>query len=130
MVAATVDEIRAHYGPDEHQAVELYGDVIDAFETAGLPAYVETRGGLAVCAITPTGSLLVVASDDALPWSRDALVGWHLSHTAEDEPGTPWRCTVYDTVSADHHHGVDLSVARMISAGLAHLGACSKAAAL
>ncbi|MHA7956359.1 hypothetical protein ACX9I7_01185 [Streptomyces sp. L500] len=130
MVAADVEKIRACYGPDEHQAVELYGDVIDAFETAGLPAYVETRGGLAVCATVSDGSLLIVASDDALPWNRDALTGWHLSHTAEDEPGTPWRCTVYDTVSTGHYHSATLNVAPMVSAGMAHLGACSKAAAL
>ncbi|MEV4741780.1 hypothetical protein [Streptomyces sp. NPDC049555] len=124
----SVSEIRAQYGPDEHQAVELYSDVIDAFEAAGLPAYVETRGGLAVCAVAPDGSMFVIASEEALPWRRDALDGWHLSHAPEDEPGVPWRCTVYDTVAADLDYGAAIDVTHLVSAARAHLAVCPKAA--
>ncbi|MEU1307880.1 hypothetical protein ABZ419_03135 [Streptomyces cinnamoneus] len=128
-VAAAVAAIRAEYGSDEHQAVELYGDVMDAFEEAGFPAYVETRGGLAVCAVTPDGSLLTVASEDALPWDRDRLAGWHLAHTAEDEPGTPWRCTVHDAVAAGHGTGAGEGIEAMVAAAVTHLKTCPHRAA-
>ncbi|MFF4408431.1 hypothetical protein ACFY1P_29310 [Streptomyces sp. NPDC001407] len=121
--ADVVAAIRAAYGPDEHQAVEIYGDVIDALEGAGFPAYVETRGGLAICALTPDGSLLTVASEDALPWDRDKLAGWHLAHTAEDEPGTPWRCIVHDDVTAGHSAGSE-GIEAVVAAAAAHFKTC------
>ncbi|MFI0912436.1 hypothetical protein [Streptomyces abikoensis] len=123
-----VAEIRSQYGREERQAGELYGDVFAAFESAGFPAYVETRGGLAVCAIAPDGTRFVVASEAALPWDRDALDGWHLSHVAEDEPSTPWRCTVYDTVVATLDYEEAIDVANLVSAARAHLGVCPKSA--
>ncbi|MEV4500892.1 hypothetical protein [Streptomyces klenkii] len=122
--ADAVATIRAEYGPDEHQAVEIYGDVIDALERAGLPAYVETRGGLAICALTPDGSLLTVASEDVLPWDRNKLAGWHLAHTAEDEPGTPWRCIVHDAVPAGRSAGADEGIEAVVSAAVTHLKSC------
>ncbi|WP_116211663.1 hypothetical protein [Streptomyces olivoreticuli] len=127
--ADAVAAIRAEYGPDEHQAVEVYGDVIDALEEAGFPAYVETRGGLAVCAFTPDGSLLTVASEDALPWDRDKLAGWHLAHTAEDEPGTPWRCIVHDGAAAGHDTGAGEGFEAVVAAAVTHLKTCPRRSA-
>ncbi|CAM5313905.1 hypothetical protein [Streptomyces abikoensis] len=124
----TISAVRAEYGPYEREVLREYGDVVAAFEAAGLPTYVETRGGLALCAMTPDGSLFVVASEDALPSGRAKLSGWHLSHCPEDSPAARWRCTVYDTVpdlSRSMTSG-DLAVAPLVTAALTHLVGCSR----
>ncbi|GHE09193.1 hypothetical protein [Streptomyces alanosinicus] len=129
-VAAEVATIRAAYGPDERRVLAAYGDVHAALEAAGLRPYVETRGGLAVCAYAEDGTLLVLACEDALPLNRDALTGWHLSHVPEDEPGAAWRCVVYDSVPADPGSGEvgDLRLLPLVDAAKAHLATCSRTA--
>ncbi|MCX5206701.1 hypothetical protein OG897_35520 [Streptomyces sp. NBC_00237] len=96
-----VAALRAAYGPDEEQGAAVYGDVLDALAAADLHPYIETRGGLAVCALAEDGTVVVVASNGALPWSRSPLPGWHVSHVPEDEVRPPWRCLVLDTLLAD-----------------------------
>ncbi|GGX50950.1 hypothetical protein [Streptomyces noursei] len=128
-IATKVAGIRATYGPEERRALAAYGDVHEALEEAGLHPYIETRGGLAVCAYTRNGTLLVVASEDFLPLDRGMLMGWHLTHVPEDEPGAAWRCVVYDTVPTDlccDPRG-ELSLTTLIEAAVAHLAACTRA---
>lgn len=126
-VSAVVAQIRAAYGPDEHRALAAYRDAHDALERAGLHPYVETRGGLAICAYTDDGTVFVVACEDALPVDRTALVGWHLAHVPEDEPAPAWRCVVYDTVPAlpDPMEPGDVRVEPLLEAAMAHLAACA-----
>ncbi|WP_367132766.1 MULTISPECIES: hypothetical protein [Streptomyces] len=118
--------IRAEYGPRELEALRAYGDVVASLEAAGLPAYVETRGGLAICSMAPDGSLFVLASEEALPADRSQLSGWHLSHCPEDSPAVRWRCIVRDTVPAASSAEArgDLAVEPLITAAKAHLAAC------
>ncbi|MFI1179947.1 hypothetical protein ACH4UT_10360 [Streptomyces sp. NPDC020799] len=120
--------IRAEYGPRELEALRTYGDVAAALEAAGLPTYVETRGGLALCSMAPDGSLLVVASEEALPSDRSRLSGWHLSHCPEDGPAARWRCIVHDTVPTTSPAGAcgDLALEPLIAAAQAHLAACRR----
>ncbi|MFF0742129.1 hypothetical protein ACFYVL_17200 [Streptomyces sp. NPDC004111] len=93
--------LRAAYGPDEEEGAAAYGDVLAALGAAGVHPYVETRGGLAVCALAEDGTAFVVASNGPLPYSRSPLPGWHISHVPEDEVRPPWRCIVLDTLPAD-----------------------------
>lgn len=129
-VTAEVAAIRAEYGPDEHRALAVYSDVHVALEEAGLHPYVETRGGLAMCAFADDGTLFVVACEDALPfnrWAPWALAGWHLSHVPEDGPGPAWRCVVYDSLPPHpcHNEVGDLDLRPLVEAATAHLRACS-----
>ncbi|MEK2474034.1 hypothetical protein [Streptomyces noursei] len=129
-IAARVADIRAAYGPDETAALDVYDDVLTVFQDAGLHPYMETRGGLVICAYAPNGTLLVVASADFLPLDRDMLMGWHLAHVPEDEPGAAWRCDVYDTTPADLccAPAGTLSLEPLVDAALSHLSACAHAA--
>ncbi|MFE4869573.1 hypothetical protein [Streptomyces sp. NPDC056682] len=129
-VTAEVAGIRAAYGPDEYRALAVYSDVHVALEEAGLHPYVETGGGLAVCAYADDGTLFVVACEDSLPfnrWAPGALAGWHLSHVPEDGPTPAWRCVVYDSLPASprHREGGDLRLEPLVEAAAAHLAACS-----
>lgn len=129
-VTAEVAAIRADYGPDEHRALAVYSDVHLALEAAGLHPYVETGGGLAVCAFADDGTLFVVAGEDALPFSRwtpGALAGWHLSHVPEDGPAPAWRCVVYDSLPPHscRYEAGDLDLRPLVEAATAHLAACS-----
>ncbi|MGI5526869.1 hypothetical protein ACQEVX_05380 [Streptomyces syringium] len=131
MTGTTIEAIaaiRAEYGPRELEALREYGDVVAALEAAGLPTYVETRGGLALCSMAPDGSLLVVASEEALPSDRSQLSGWHLSHCPEDGPAARWRCTAYDSVPAAYSAKPcgDLALEPLAAAALAHLATCPK----
>lgn len=122
-----VAAIQSAYGPEELEALAVYADVVVAFDDVGLPAYVETRGGLAICAYTPDGTLLVVACEDFLPLNRATVTGWHLSHVPEDGPSPKWRCIVHDTVDDDPHGGSGdrLSVEALVGAATAHVaGGC------
>ncbi|MER6548199.1 hypothetical protein [Streptomyces sp. NPDC001250] len=129
-VTTEVAAIRADYGPDEHRALAAYSDVHIALEEAGLHPYVETRGGLAICAFADDGALFVVACEDALPfnrWAPGALAGWHLSHVPEDGPAPAWRCVVYDSLPPHpcHYEVGDLGLRPLVEAATAHLPACS-----
>ncbi|MGX1909381.1 hypothetical protein ACWIID_11000 [Streptomyces phaeochromogenes] len=129
-VTAEVAAIRADYGPDEHRALAVYSDVHVALEEAGLHPYVETRGGLAICAFADDGTLFVVACEDALPfdrWAPGALAGWHLSHVPEDGPAPAWRCVVYDSLPPHpcHFEVGDLDLRPLVEAATTHLTACS-----
>ncbi len=79
----------------------LYGDVVSALTRLGLHPYIETRGGLAVCAFAPDGSLVVVACQDALPLRREMVMGWHITHVPDDEVAPRWRCHIYDSTPRD-----------------------------
>ncbi|WP_411121728.1 hypothetical protein [Streptomyces sp. x-19] len=129
-IAARVADVRATYGPDENAALNVYDDALKAFEDAGLHPYAETRGGLAICAHAPNGTLLVVACQDFLPLNRDMLLGWHLTHVPEDEPAPAWRCVVYDTTPADLRcdPAGNLSLEPLVDAALSHLSACAHTA--
>lgn len=124
--------IRATYGPDEHRALAVYSDVHAALEEAGLHPYVETRGGLALCAYAADGTLFVIASQDCLPFDRATLTGWHLTHVPEDEPGPAWRCVVYDSAPMGLYDGEqgDRRVRPLIDAAVAHLDACPRSAGI
>ncbi|MGW6021293.1 hypothetical protein [Streptomyces sp. NPDC055099] len=129
-VTAEVAGIRATYGPDEHRALAVYSDVHVALEEAGLHPYVETRGGLAICAYADDGTLFVVASEDALPfnrWAPGVLAGWHLSHVPEDGPAPAWRCVVYDSLPPHPcpHEVGDLRLEPLVEAATAHSDICS-----
>ncbi|MER6424530.1 hypothetical protein [Streptomyces sp. NPDC001137] len=129
-VTAKAAAIRADYGPDEQRALAVYSDVHVALEEAGLHPYVETRGGLAICAFADDGTLFVVACDDALPfnrWAPRALTGWHLSHVPEDGPAPAWRCVVYDSLPPHpcRYEVGDLDLRPLTEAATAHLAACS-----
>lgn len=125
---AEVAVLRSAYGPEEQRALSVYGDVVAAFDAAGLPAYVETRGGLAICAYVPDGTLMVVACEDFLPLNRATVTGWHLSHVPEDGPSPKWRCIVHDTVDDDPHGGSggSLSVEALVGAATAHVAECCR----
>ncbi|ANP53670.1 hypothetical protein AVL59_32665 [Streptomyces griseochromogenes] len=123
---AEVAAVRSTYGPEEERALAVYGDVVAAFDAAGLPAYVETRGGLAICAYAPDGAMLVVACQDFLPLNRVMVTGWHLAHVPEDGPSPKWRCIVHDTVPDDlccDEPGA-LRLRPLVDAAKAHLAAC------
>ncbi|MFF4606124.1 hypothetical protein ACFY12_25710 [Streptomyces sp. NPDC001339] len=129
-IAAKVAGIRAAYGPDEHRALAVYGDAHAALEEAGLYPYVETRGGLALCAYADNGTLFVVACEDSLPFNRKTpgmLRGWHLSHVPEDGPAPAWRCVVYDTAPACLCCGAagDLHLTPLVEAVTVHLATCA-----
>ncbi|MEU7583807.1 hypothetical protein AB0B50_40225 [Streptomyces sp. NPDC041068] len=96
----------------------------------GSTPYVETRGGLAVCACAADGSLIVVAGQDTLPLRRPSLKGWHVSHVPEDSHNPSWRCTVLDTLPPEGDSGStgDLSLATVADAVTAHLDACTRIA--
>ncbi|MGD3109528.1 hypothetical protein [Streptomyces sp. YGL11-2] len=125
-IAAKAARIRASYGPEEQRALAAYADVHSALEEAGLHPYVETRGGLALCAYAPDGTLFVVASEDSLPNNRGGLTGWHLAHVPEDEPSPAWRCLVYDSAPATPGCGERgcLKVDRLAKAATRHLFSC------
>lgn len=130
-VTAEAARIRAAYGPDEHRALAVYSDVHGALEEAGLHPYVETRGGLAICAYADNGTLFVVACEDSLPfnrWAPGGLAGWHLSHASEDGPAPAWRCVVYDSLPARpcRYEAGDLTLQPLIEAATAHLAACAR----
>lgn len=130
-VTAEVASIRATYGPDEDRALAVYSDVHGALEEAGLHPYVETRGGLAICAYADDGTLFVIACEDSLPlnrWAPRALAGWHVSHVPEDGPAPAWRCVVYDSLPACpcRYEVGDLRLEPLIEAATAHLAVCSR----
>ncbi|MEU5434514.1 hypothetical protein AB0G73_14220 [Streptomyces sp. NPDC020719] len=126
--ATDAARIRAEYGPEELRAMEVYSDTVTALHAAGLHPYIETRGGLAVCAFAPDGSLLVVASHDALPLQRASLSGWHITHVPEDTNCPSWRCTVYDTTPEDPDRDPpgDLDLDAAAEAVTAHLASCPR----
>ncbi|MEU4999325.1 hypothetical protein [Streptomyces sp. NPDC021622] len=129
-VTAEVAGIRAAYGPEEHRALAVYSDVHVALEEAGLHPYVETRGGMAICAYADDGTLFVVAGEDCLPfnrWAPGVLAGWHLSHVPEDGPAPAWRCMVYDSLPPHpfRYEVGDLRLEPLVEAATAHLAACS-----
>ncbi|MFD3667207.1 hypothetical protein [Streptomyces sp. NPDC058672] len=128
-VASKVAAIRAEYGPEELDALAIYGDVHTALESIGLHPYIETRGGLAVCAYAPDGSLVIWACQDALPLRRHTLMGWHVTHVPEDSNSPSWRCVVRDTAPADLRCGPpgDLRLDVMTEAITRHLAVCSHA---
>ncbi|MCX4666424.1 hypothetical protein OG453_07045 [Streptomyces sp. NBC_01381] len=124
---AEVTTIRATYGPEELRALEVYRDLHSALDGAGLHPYIETRGGLAVCAVAGNGTLLVIAGQDALPLRRETLTGWHVSHVPEDGPAPEWRCLVHDTVpdsALQAPHG-DMDLESLLSAVTRHLTSCT-----
>ncbi|MEV0370641.1 hypothetical protein AB0I10_12545 [Streptomyces sp. NPDC050636] len=124
--AVTVAAIRTNYGPEEERALAAYGDLITALTGAGLHPYVETRGGLAVCALTEDGSVIAVASGDALPLDRARLMGWHVTHVPEDDVAPSWRCRILDTTPtdpADENPG-NLALIPVTTAVKAHLVSC------
>ncbi|WP_433547125.1 hypothetical protein ACQPZG_20115 [Streptomyces sp. CA-294286] len=128
-VDAAVAALRAECGPEEHEGAAVYGDVLDALDAADLHPYIETRGGLAVCALAEDGTTFIVASNGALPWSRSPLPGWHVTHVPEDEVRPPWRCLVLDTLPADvccEPPGT-LDLALVTEAVRAHAGCCTNA---
>ncbi|MEV0445909.1 hypothetical protein AB0I84_10475 [Streptomyces spectabilis] len=127
-ITSTVAAVRGTYGPEELDALAAYGDLYAALESAGLHPYVETRGGLAVCAFAADGSLIVVAGQDALPLRRSSLKGWHVTHVPEDSHSPSWRCTVLDTVppEADGGPAGDLDLDAVTEAVMAHLGVCTR----
>ncbi|WP_157855981.1 hypothetical protein [Streptomyces aureocirculatus] len=122
---------RAAYGPEELEALAAYSDLCAALESCGLHPYIETRGGLAVCAYTADGSLIVVAGQDALPLRRQSLKGWHITHVPEDSPSPPWRCAVHDTVPQDpaSEPPGSLALDKATEAVTAHLASCRAGAA-
>ncbi|GGU26430.1 hypothetical protein [Streptomyces violascens] len=124
--AAEAAKIRASYGPEELQALEAYTDVTVTLGTAGLHPYIETRGGLAVCAYASDGTLVVVASHDALPLRRSGLSGWHITHVPEDTNCPPWRCVVHDTTPDDPERDRpgDLDLDAAVEAITRHLSDC------
>lgn len=126
---AEVAAIRAAYGPEEHRALDVYGDVVAALEGAGLHPYVETRGGLAICGYVPDGALLVVACQDFLPLNRAMAMGWHVTHVPEDGPGPLWRCVVHDTVPDDVCCAAlgDLELGPLVESAVSHLATCTRA---
>ncbi|MGX1668642.1 hypothetical protein [Streptomyces sp. NPDC055400] len=126
-VASKVAGIRAEYGPEELDALAIYSDVHAALESIGLHPYIETRGGLAVCAYAPDGSLVIWAGQDALPLGRRMLMGWHVTHVPEDSNRPPWRCVVRDTTPADLccDPPGDLRLDAMTDAIAQHLAGCS-----
>ncbi|WP_399932122.1 hypothetical protein [Streptomyces kanamyceticus] len=122
---------RAAYGPEELEALAAYSDLYTALESCGLDPYIETRGGLAVCAYTADGSLIVVAGQDALPLRRQSLKGWHITHVPEDSSSPSWRCIVYDTVPQDPSSEPpgSLVLDEATEAVTAHVAACRAGAA-
>ncbi|MFG2143695.1 hypothetical protein ACGFRG_05780 [Streptomyces sp. NPDC048696] len=127
--AQAVAAIRADYSPRESAASVVCQDLLAALKEADLPARIESRGGLTVCAVTPSDARIVVASEESLPERREVLQSWHVAHVPEDEPGAAWRCTVYDSkadasrIRADRD---DLAIASLIAAVRAHLDACPR----
>lgn len=128
--ASKVAAIRAAYGPEELDALAIYGDVHSALESIGLHPYIETRGGLAVCAYAPDGTIVVVACQDALPLRRRMLMGWHVTHAPEDSNSPLWRCIVRDTTPDDLccDPPGDLRLDAITEAISQHLATCSHTA--
>ncbi|MGW0731700.1 hypothetical protein [Streptomyces sp. NPDC002851] len=126
-LAREIATIRADYGPDELEALEVYRDLHAALDGMGLHPYIETRGGLAVCAVTANGTLLVVGGQDALPLRREALTGWHVSHVPEDDPSPAWRCIVHDTLPDGPLQAPrgDMSLESLVDSVTRHLASCT-----
>ncbi|MEU9777230.1 hypothetical protein [Streptomyces sp. NPDC047968] len=125
--AAAAAVRRAEYGPEELDGLAVYGDVVAALGSLGLHPYIETRGGLAVCAFAPDGSVVVVACQDALPLRREMVMGWHITHVPEDEVAPRWRCHIYDSTPRDlccDPRG-DLSLSPLAVTIGAHLRTCT-----
>ncbi|MEN8649150.1 hypothetical protein ABCR94_00485 [Streptomyces sp. 21So2-11] len=124
--ASAVAAIRDDYGPEELDALAIYSNVHSVLESLGLHPYIETRGGLAVCAYAPDGTLVVVACQDSLPLRRRRLLGWHVSHVPEDSNSPLWRCIVRDTIPEDLCKSPgDLRLDAIAEAITQHLATCS-----